>query len=581
MNVAQIYPGQGLSLSQLVFALNKELKRAAYSPSYATKRHQCRPGKRHADLLPSFTFDQVSQLDQDASVALATVREWRNSFVPINRIPLDILPLIPTHLPSNDRLRASFVCRRWRRTFVQCAELWSQLSLSMGEVYTKTFLERAKGSALDIIVSYEPPVSVMRLLSPHAEQIRRLSFVHNQLRDIQRFLEVNSGPLPLLHTLELFTLEENSPAGFGRMTYPSPLFFSNAVNLKAFRIHSSSMSSPPFNCFAFPNLVLFDLSASPLQRFSASRLLDFLETSPMLRTVHMKVTTEISLEGVPQDRVVTLPNVETLTLIVTDGRAGYGIAAHISCPSARFTSLSHRRESIGVIPEEIFPPPVLWNAIVHQYTRSPVEEVTLDVRTASIVTCKLTLRSADSTILELYSKVAGFDLLLGEVHHEVFLQATRTIRNHPRIANTKRLHIRHSVRSTETTEVSRIANEVGQLFKLIGSLDELTIHHCDLRPYLCPFLPGHDAEEPAVFPPTKKLTISHPPCLSDADEQCTTAMVGLARSQHALGTPFECVVIRNNALLVEAEEKLGPWVGRVEYCEEEECRSDSGLNFWQ
>ena len=27
-----IYPGRGLSLSQLVFALNKELKRVAYSP---------------------------------------------------------------------------------------------------------------------------------------------------------------------------------------------------------------------------------------------------------------------------------------------------------------------------------------------------------------------------------------------------------------------------------------------------------------------------------------------------------------------------------------------------------------------
>jgi hypothetical protein len=29
----QIYPGRGLSLSQLVFALNQELKRVAYSPS--------------------------------------------------------------------------------------------------------------------------------------------------------------------------------------------------------------------------------------------------------------------------------------------------------------------------------------------------------------------------------------------------------------------------------------------------------------------------------------------------------------------------------------------------------------------
>jgi len=33
------YPGKGLSLSQLVFALNEELKHAAYSPLYVAKDH--------------------------------------------------------------------------------------------------------------------------------------------------------------------------------------------------------------------------------------------------------------------------------------------------------------------------------------------------------------------------------------------------------------------------------------------------------------------------------------------------------------------------------------------------------------
>ena len=31
------YPGRGLSLSQLVFALNEELKRVAYSPMYVAE----------------------------------------------------------------------------------------------------------------------------------------------------------------------------------------------------------------------------------------------------------------------------------------------------------------------------------------------------------------------------------------------------------------------------------------------------------------------------------------------------------------------------------------------------------------
>ena len=36
---SQTYPGQGLSIPQLVFALKQEVRRAAYSPSYVTQVH--------------------------------------------------------------------------------------------------------------------------------------------------------------------------------------------------------------------------------------------------------------------------------------------------------------------------------------------------------------------------------------------------------------------------------------------------------------------------------------------------------------------------------------------------------------
>ena len=36
----QAYPGKGLSVSQLAFALNEELKHAVHSPSYVTKDHR-------------------------------------------------------------------------------------------------------------------------------------------------------------------------------------------------------------------------------------------------------------------------------------------------------------------------------------------------------------------------------------------------------------------------------------------------------------------------------------------------------------------------------------------------------------
>ena len=36
---AQTYPGQGLTLPQLVFAMKQELSRTAYAPSYVTQVH--------------------------------------------------------------------------------------------------------------------------------------------------------------------------------------------------------------------------------------------------------------------------------------------------------------------------------------------------------------------------------------------------------------------------------------------------------------------------------------------------------------------------------------------------------------
>ena len=102
-----------------------------------------------------------------------------------------------------NRLRASFVCRRWRRTFLQYPPLWFQLYTAVGETYMKTFLERAKGSPLSIISGYADPVGAITLLSSYTKQIKHLHFVHNHWANIQRLSEIIAGPLPLLHTITI------------------------------------------------------------------------------------------------------------------------------------------------------------------------------------------------------------------------------------------------------------------------------------------------------------------------------------------------------------------------------------------
>jgi hypothetical protein len=525
--------------------------------------------ERSTDFRHSFTFSEVSQLAQDTSTVLANICEWRNSFVRVNRIPVDVLSLIPTHLSSQrNRFRASFVCRHWRRTFLHNAALWSQLYLLRGEVYVKTLLERAKGSALDITVNDMDPVRAMALLPPHAKQIRSLDFAYNYWADIQRFSGANSGPLPLLTTLRITAVNEFSLEALDDMTLPSLPLFSNAANLKNFFLCLDGYSS--FGHFNFPSLTTFELSVMSEDDFHASRLLNFLEASPLLRMVDMKIIADIVLEGVPQERLVLLPDVETFRLVLSDGGPGYKVAAHISCPSAKHMSLMHDTYTDEVDSSEIFPSSTSWNAIVRQYTRSPVEEVTLETRIGSNLKFSLTFQSPDATVTRLGFEAAatrGYDGDLLELYCKAFSRASRTIRDHPLLANVKRLHFNHSFYLFGCAQRRLIAHEVGQLFKSVGPLEELTFDCCDLRSYLI-FLDlpePYDIEQPVAFPAVKELTILHP--VTPRNER-TAIIVRLAKSQYALGVPFERVTVRMENLPTAIAEGLGPWVGAVDVCEQ-------------
>ena len=433
-----------------------------------------------------------------------TIREWRNSFTSINRIPLDVLSPIPIHLPHHDRFRASFVCRHWRRTFLQRTELWSELFLSKDEVYVQTLLGRAKRCPLDVTVNWWVPVSTTRLLSPHMKQLRSLDVTGWD--NIQTLSELDSEPLPLLHALTIKTTRSDL---YGLP--PPPSLLTNAVNLKVLRFHSESRWSPFLYHFVFPNLVSFDLSATPSQEFSASKLLDFLEVSPMLQTVHTKITAHISPGDTPEGRVVILPNVKEFNLIVDDGDHGYWLATSISCPSASRTTLTQNNGARNMLPETFFPDSNQWNAIVRQYTRSPAEEVVLESTVASNITCTLTFRSPDNTVVKLcFADTPDVDIYDEEVdvHTDAFHQAAQKIRDHPQ-ANIKRLHISHDF---QPREFPAVACTIMGLFQSLGPLDDLTIYCCDIRPFFHSFLDIRDGypREPVAFPRIKELTIRHP-----------------------------------------------------------------------
>ena len=569
------YPGKGLSLSQLVFALNEELRRTAYPPLYVGYLELVE--ERHTNHPCSVTSDEVFQLERDISTALAAARELKNSFALINRIPSDILSMIPTHLDSQkDVFHASFVCRRWRRELLQNGVLWSQLFTKKGEDYVTTLLERAKGSALDIVVDYPAPLDTIALSPPHARRIRHLEFPSSCWADILMFTQVNSKPLPLLRTLEICTTckdhdhDHNQP---NMPATPSPPLFSGSVNLEEFYLDLDGGLNGSLDCFVFPNLTTLNLAASPgLNFFDASQLFDFLKASPTLRTVDVKIYGCMRARRTPSATAVVLPNVETFSLYGMDyAWHVYRSAIHLSCPRARYTSLADHIFNDEMTNDlEIFPDPTSWKTIVHQYTTSPVEEVTLEIdgsRPQTTIWCSLTFESSNGTTIKLHFR-ASHRGVRPEVSHEemnlrVFSQACRTIQNLPLPSHVKCLRVTDNTGILGVGYLKPMADPVGALFKSLGPLNELTIHGCDLQIFLAPFVGprGYRCSEP-VFPHVQRLAISE--ALMVNGHQCTDDIVNLAKLQYELGKPFEHVTIRARRIPPAMGERLRQWVSAVD-----------------
>ena len=447
----------------------------------------------------------------------------------------------------------------------------------------KTLLEHAKGSPLSILVSGMDSVGTISLLPPYAKQIVNINLENGSWVDIQRFSEIVSEPLPLLRTLNINIQEiDTDDPDEMMMTPPSKPLFSGAADLKAFCLHSEE--SAFLSHFVFPNLTSFELSVAS-EKFHCLQLLDFLEASPMLQVVHMKIAARLSFEGIPDEKVVVLHNVETFCLVASDSYGSHELATDISCPSVKHTSLTHtgKKEPIHAILVESFPAPSSLKTIIHQYTRNPIEEVKLGIEADiydKTIACSLTFLSPDATVIKLRFEVTGDDEdqnyvdkdyeggkgwegSFPAVYCNTFIDASKSILDVPLLADVKRFHLYGLFGSGCTMDV---AARLGELFRSLGTLEELTICRCDMRLCFSPFLcrseiPGR--KKPDAYPLVRVLTISDPKIFNG---DVAAGLVKLAKVQHERKVPFEHVTVRMNDPPAKMEESLRPWVGVVNCC---------------
>ena len=430
----------------------------------------------------------------------------------------------------------------------------------------KALLKRTKGSALDVVIDHGAPLNTITLLLPHTRQIRHLIFSQNYWTEISTYSQVLSGPLPLLRTL---TIQIDESGGLyvrpNTPDAPLPLLFSGAVNLETFVFEPESAGS--LDPFVFPNLTTFKLSTPPLKYFKASDLLDFLDASPMLRTVDVRVRGGMYPEGVTQELVV-LPNVETFSLNVNGGDwQVYKSAMRISCPRAKYTSLEQDIfDHVMTDSTEVFPNSNSCKAIVRQYSTSPVEEVTLEIndsdQSMTMMTYSLTFKSTDAAVIRMGFELGESgqieeELYLhhGEMNLEIFTRACQTIQDLPQLASVRRLHIKDWTEYFGAKYAIHMVGVLQKLFGSLGPLDELSIHGHDLRVFL--------SEYPVrEFPLVKELRILEVSMFGE--ERYVDGIVKLAKSQHELERPFERVTVRAWGIPVAMAERLGQWVSVVD-----------------
>ena len=107
---------------------------------------------------------------------LSLVRSIKNTFVPINRVPSEILSLIPGY-SNNDKelVTLTHVCRGWREILTSRSSLWTSLNC-MDVHKTLTYIGRSKSSPLDVRFDDRTyGEDALLLVAPHAGRLRSLT----------------------------------------------------------------------------------------------------------------------------------------------------------------------------------------------------------------------------------------------------------------------------------------------------------------------------------------------------------------------------------------------------------------------
>jgi len=429
---------------------------------------------------------------------LAGLSKLINTLAPINQLPPEILGMVPKYQEGQtwkELVKVSGVCAYWRNTFLATPSIWTRLN-GRGIEKTRAWVRRSKGLPIQLEAETSPDLQVLKFLAPHFPRLdvaillclkaRDRSLIeHNHLAKLLR-------PNPLLRVLHI-------EASTGLGTFDAPVVVDGEFPSLE-RLFVTGIQVVFTNLYA-PKLRDAHITGT----FDLTNLLDFLEASPLLEYLALKL--DLQDTTVNARRKVALEKIESLRFFYH----GSTILQHLSLPPG---------SDIKMI-EAISPDQLDGTTSAHAHFLSRAldnlpmsrQAESLSFHTTGTDTCRFVSLSGPNGALELL---------------------TNEINTPTACVTLLRIFARHSfgsIRDLKITELDlfpRDSELISDFMRSLNGLQSIVMLHTNVSPWLSALGSNH-------CPQLQDLTFEHPsPWSADYD-----AFLRFAKDRSAAGVPIQ------------------------------------------
>ena len=238
----------------------------------------------------------------------------KNTFAPINRIPPEVLTLIPDwdiYAREQCAIKLSHVCQAWRESFISRASLWTHFDCADADK-TRVYLERSKSSPINLWLDGRGDLSLQDPLFrviPHATGRLKYVHVHATPKTLQDITPHLSHPVPLLEYLSIQVDSTPQPENDHNPALTAALFSGDLSSLRELDLRGVGTELP---WRKMDNLTSFTLGCTE-GRISIRQFLDFFESAPRLREIKLHYATPTS--GAQDGRLVSLACLKEMEIL--------------------------------------------------------------------------------------------------------------------------------------------------------------------------------------------------------------------------------------------------------------------------